>query len=68
VIKKLRVAPEKVCDIIETLGNTSGATVAIALDRALRSEVAGYRPEPGHRIGLTALGGGYSLGGAVLRI
>jgi 3-oxoacyl-[acyl-carrier-protein] synthase-3 len=68
LVKKLGVPPAKVCDIIDTLGNISGATVAIALDRVLRGGVDGYTAAPGHRIGLTALGGGYSIAGAVIEI
>jgi 3-oxoacyl-[acyl-carrier-protein] synthase-3 len=68
LVKRLGVPPEKVCDIIDTLGNISGATVPIALDRVLRGGVNGYTPVPGHRIGLTALGGGYSIAGAVIEI
>jgi 3-oxoacyl-[acyl-carrier-protein] synthase-3 len=68
LIKKLGVPAEKVCDIVADLGNTSGSTVAIALDRVLRGEIDGYTPEPGHKIGLTALGGGYSLAAAVMEV
>ena len=48
--------------------NALADQVAIALDRTLRGEVDGYTPKPGHKIGLTALGGGYSLGSAILQI
>ena len=63
---KLEVGMDKVCSTIAECGNTSGASVAIALDRAIRGEVGDFEVEPGDRIVLTAVGGGYSLAGAVV--
>jgi 3-oxoacyl-[acyl-carrier-protein] synthase-3 len=47
---------------VEKYGNTSGASVAIALDEAVRSG----RIQPGNRVLLLAFGGGYTWGSAIL--
>lgn len=61
LIEKLGVPQEKVCRVIDKIGNTSGASVAISLDMALRGEVEGLQIKRGDLIGLTAIGGGYSI-------
>jgi len=47
---------------VEKYGNTSGASVAIALDEAVRSG----RIRPGNRVLLLAFGGGFTWGSAIL--
>lgn len=66
LIEKLGVSAEKVCRVIDIIGNTSGASVAISLDMALRGEINGVKINRGDKIGLTAIGGGYSMGALVL--
>ena len=66
LIKKLGVPKEKVCRVIRSIGNTSGASVAISLDMAIRGEVDGLKIDPGDKVGLTAIAGGYSAGAIVL--
>jgi len=65
LIEKLGVPKEKVCRIIDMIGNTSGASVAISLDMVIRGEAGDARLKPGDKVGLTAIGGGYSLGAIV---
>ncbi|UCE41845.1 MAG: beta-ketoacyl-ACP synthase 3 [Candidatus Aminicenantes bacterium] len=65
LIKKLGVPEEKVCRVIHSIGNTSGASVAISLDMAIRGEVDNLKINPGDLVGLTAIAGGYSAGAIV---
>lgn len=65
LIKKLRVPSEKVCRVIDVIGNTSGASVAISLDMAIRGKAEDVKINPGDRVGLTAIGGGYSAGAII---
>lgn len=65
LIKKLGVPEEKVCRVIRSIGNTSGASVAISLDMAVRGEANGLKIDPGDKVGLTAIAGGYSAGAIV---
>ena len=65
LIKKLGVPAEKVCRVIRSIGNTSGASVAISLDMAVRGEVDGLKIDRGDKVGLTAIAGGYSAGAIV---
>ncbi len=62
--RALRLQKGRVIDTIEDYGNVSASTVPIALDEVLRG-VHGPLPERA-RIVLTAVGGGYTSGGAVL--
>lgn len=66
LIEKLKVPPDKVCSNIARFGNTSGASVAIALDKAVRGEIEEYQIKRGDKIVLTSIGGGYSLAGMVM--
>ncbi len=59
VAKRLGQPLSKFCRTIERFGNTSAASVAIGLDKALRGEVPGCSINRGSRILLTAVGGGY---------
>jgi 3-oxoacyl-[acyl-carrier-protein] synthase-3 len=62
LIEKLELPVEKVCRIIDSTGNTSGASVAISLDMAVRGKAGEVKIKPGDIVGLTAIGAGYSLG------
>lgn len=61
--KKLRMSMEQVVVTIEKQGNTSSASVPLALDEAVRDG----RVQPGHTILLEAFGGGFAWGSALLR-
>lgn len=65
LIEKLAIPPEKVCRIIDEIGNTSGASVAISLDMAIRGQIKDLKIKPGDKVGLTAIGGGYSIGALI---
>lgn len=65
LIEKLGISKNKVCRIIEEIGNTSGASVAISLDMAIRGQAKDVKIKPGDKVGLTAIGGGYSSGALV---
>lgn len=65
LIERLGVTKGKVCRIIGMIGNTSGASVAISLDMAVRGEAGDVQIKPGDKVGLTAIGGGYSVGAIV---
>ncbi|MFC1699792.1 3-oxoacyl-ACP synthase III family protein [Candidatus Omnitrophota bacterium] len=65
LIDKLGVPEQKVCRIIDVIGNTSGASVAISLDLLIRGQINGLQINRGDKVGLTAIGGGYSLGAII---
>ncbi|MFC1632127.1 3-oxoacyl-ACP synthase III family protein [Candidatus Omnitrophota bacterium] len=65
LIEKLGVPEHKVCRVIDVIGNTSGASVAISLDLLIRGQISGMQINRGDKVGLTAIGGGYSLGAIV---
>jgi 3-oxoacyl-[acyl-carrier-protein] synthase-3 len=60
--ERLGVDSERVVDCIERLGNSSAATLPLALAAA----EADGRLEPGTRVLLGAFGGGFTFGGAVM--
>jgi 3-oxoacyl-[acyl-carrier-protein] synthase III len=60
--ERLGLPAERVVDCIETLGNTSAATLPVALATA---ELAG-RLKPGSRVLLSAFGAGFTWGGGVI--
>ncbi|HWO56376.1 MAG TPA: beta-ketoacyl-ACP synthase III [bacterium] len=62
--KRLGVAPERVYRNIERLGNTSSASVPIALDEARRAGLIG----PGSLVLSVAFGGGLVWGAALYRL
>jgi len=66
LINRLKVPKEKVIETISNLGNTSGVSVAIALDKAIKGEIKNRKIERGNKLLLTAVGGGYTLAGMVL--
>ena len=61
VLEDLGIDPAKAVNDVAEHGNTSGATVAIALDEALRDGRLG----PGKRALLTSVGAGYTFGAAL---
>ena len=61
--QKLGIAPEKVVVTVQDHGNTSAASVPLALSAA----VADGRIKPGHLVMLEAVGGGFTWGAALLR-
>lgn len=61
--KKLKLPMEKVIVTVDRHGNTSAASVPLALDEAVRSE----RIKPGDRVLLEAFGGGLTWGAALVR-
>lgn len=65
LIEKLGVSKEKVCQVVDVIGNTSGASVAISLDMAVRGVTDTVKIKRGSKVGLTAIGGGYSIGALV---
>jgi 3-oxoacyl-[acyl-carrier-protein] synthase-3 len=60
--ERLGLAPERVVDCIETLGNASAATIPVALHVAGRQR----RLKPGSRVLLSAFGAGFTWGGGVI--
>jgi 3-oxoacyl-[acyl-carrier-protein] synthase-3 len=58
----LGLPPERVVDCIETIGNSSAATLPLALSTAVRDG----RLRPGCRILLSAFGAGFTWGGGVV--
>jgi 3-oxoacyl-[acyl-carrier-protein] synthase III len=61
--KKLGLPPERIITTLEHQGNTSAASVPLALDVAVRDG----RIQPGHLVLLEAVGGGMTWGAALLR-
>jgi 3-oxoacyl-[acyl-carrier-protein] synthase-3 len=60
--ERLALAPERVVDCIETLGNASAATLPVALFTAQRDG----RLRPGARVLVSAFGAGFTWGGGVI--
>ena len=61
--KKLGIAPEKVVTTVQAHGNTSAASIPLALDVARRDG----RIEAGDLVLLEAMGGGFTWGSALVR-
>ena len=61
--KKLGIAPEKVVTTVQAHGNTSAASIPLALDTANRDG----RLKAGELVLLEAMGGGFTWGSALLR-
>ena len=61
--QKMGLPPERVVLTLEHQGNTSAASVPLALDAAVRDG----RIQPGHNVLLAAVGGGMTWGAALLR-
>jgi 3-oxoacyl-[acyl-carrier-protein] synthase-3 len=62
--KRLGLPPEKLIVTVDTHGNTSAASVPMALDVATRDG----RIKPGHMVMLQAVGGGFTWGAALVRM
>ena len=62
-LKKLEVPEERIFMNLEKYGNTSGASVGIALDEAIREG----RPQEGKYLSLIAFGAGLTWASALLR-
>jgi 3-oxoacyl-[acyl-carrier-protein] synthase-3 len=60
--RKLGLGPEKVVVTVGDHGNTSAASVPLALDVAVRDG----RVRPGHRVMLEGVGGGFTWGAVLL--
>lgn len=65
LIEKLKIPENKVCRVIDMIGNTSGASVAISLDMAARNQLPDVKIKRGDKIAMTTIGGGYSIGSIV---
>ena len=61
--EKLKIAPEKVIITVDRHGNTSAASIPLALDAAVRDG----RIRQGHLVMLEAMGGGFTWGSALIR-
>jgi 3-oxoacyl-[acyl-carrier-protein] synthase-3 len=61
--RKLRMSMDHVVVTIEKQGNTSSASVPLALDEAIRDG----RIQRGHKVLLEAFGGGFAWGSALFR-
>lgn len=64
VARRLAIAPEKVVSTVAQHGNTSAASVPLALDAAVRDG----RVRPGQLVLMEALGGGLTWGAALVRV
>ncbi|HKO88683.1 MAG TPA: beta-ketoacyl-ACP synthase III [Burkholderiales bacterium] len=62
--KKLGIPTDKVVVTVDRHANTSGASIPLALDAAVRDG----RVKPGHRLLLLGVGGGFTWGGVLLQI
>ncbi|MBN8942398.1 MAG: ketoacyl-ACP synthase III [Rhizobiales bacterium] len=60
---KLKIAPEKVVMTVDRHGNTSAASIPLALDVAVKDG----RIQKGHLVMLEAMGGGFTWGSALIR-
>jgi len=60
---KLGLPNDRIVTTLETQGNTSAASVPLALDAAVRDG----RIQPGHLVLLEAVGGGMTWGAMLLR-
>jgi 3-oxoacyl-[acyl-carrier-protein] synthase-3 len=61
--EKLGIAPEKVVITVERHGNTSAASIPLALDAAVKDG----RIKPGNLVMIEAIGGGFTWGSALIR-
>jgi 3-oxoacyl-[acyl-carrier-protein] synthase III len=63
IADKLGLPPERVVSTVARHGNTSAASVPLALDAAVRDQ----RIQPGQRVLLQGVGGGMTWGSILLR-
>jgi 3-oxoacyl-[acyl-carrier-protein] synthase-3 len=62
--RKLGIPPERVVVTVDRHANTSAASVPLALDTALRDG----RIEPGHRVLMEGVGGGFTWGAVLAQM
>jgi 3-oxoacyl-[acyl-carrier-protein] synthase-3 len=62
--KKLGLPPEKMVVTVDQHGNTSAASIPLALDKAMRDG----RIKPGHIVLMEGVGGGFTWGAALARM
>ena len=62
--KKMRLPMEKLVVTVDQHGNTSAASIPLALDAAVRDG----RVRPGHKILLEGVGGGFTWGAAIVQM
>ncbi|GGC91009.1 beta-ketoacyl-ACP synthase III [Undibacterium terreum] len=62
--KKLRLPMEKVVVTVDQHGNTSAASIPLALDAAVRDG----RIKPGHTVMVEGVGGGFTWGAAIVKM
>ena len=62
--KRLGLPPEKLIVTVDTHGNTSAASVPLALDLAIRDG----RIRRGHKVMLQAVGGGFTWGATMVQM
>ena len=62
--KRLHLPPEKLIVTVDMHGNTSAASVPLALDLAIRDG----RIKPGHKVMLQGVGGGFTWGAALVQM
>ncbi len=62
--KRLHLPPEKLIVTVDMHGNTSAASVPLALDLAIRDG----RIRPGHKVMLQGVGGGFTWGAALVQM
>ena len=62
--RRLHIPTEKVVVTVDWTGNTSAATIPIALDTAVRDG----RIKPGHNVLFAAIGGGLTWGAVLARM
>jgi 3-oxoacyl-[acyl-carrier-protein] synthase III len=62
--EKLKIAPEKVVLTVDKHGNTSAASIPLALDTAVKDG----RIKPGQLVLLEAMGGGFTWGSVLVRM
>ncbi|MFZ4527514.1 MAG: beta-ketoacyl-ACP synthase III [Undibacterium curvum] len=62
--KKMRLPLEKLVVTVDQHGNTSAASIPLALDLAVRDG----RVQPGHKVLLEGVGGGFTWGAAIVQM
>lgn len=63
VAKKLNIPPERVVSTVARHGNTSAASIPLAMNEAIEDG----RIKPGHHVLIEALGGGFTWGAALIK-
>ena len=64
VAKKLKLSDEQVIVTVDLHGNTSAASVPLALDHAVQNNLI----QPGHHVLLQGVGGGFTWGSVLVRM